>query len=96
MSFELLYPAPPPSVEVPRPAILEEMLVRAQEIGKDFPYVRVDLYEIDKKTVFGELTFYPGAGLERFSPPGWDLKFGSNWTKLTTESLSRSQDPRTV
>ena len=42
-----------------------------------FPYVRVDLYLHTSRIYFGELTFYHGSGLERFSPPDTDLTLGA-------------------
>jgi len=64
---------------LPRPLLLDEMIRLAETIGKDFSYVRVDLYQIGGAVKFGELTFYPGAGHERFNPPEWDYKFGQQW-----------------
>lgn len=40
-----------------------EMLAVAQKLSQDFKYVRVDLYLIKNRIVFGELTFFPQAGL---------------------------------
>jgi hypothetical protein len=77
MPFELLYPAP--AYEVAPPAKLEEMLHYAEQIGKDFAHVRVDLYEIGGGVKFGEATFTHGAGHERFEPKEWDLLFGAQW-----------------
>ena len=48
------------------------MLNYAQQIGTSFSYIRVDLYEIAGKAKFGEVTFYPGAGLEAFKPKEFD------------------------
>ncbi len=44
----------------PKPKSLEKMLRIAEKLSKPFPFVRVDLYEIDNKPVFSELTFTPG------------------------------------
>jgi TupA-like ATPgrasp len=41
--------------------------------------VRVDLYDLGDRVVFGELTNYPTSGRERFSPSQWDTTFGSYW-----------------
>jgi len=43
------------------------MLRYAEQIGEDFSYVRVDLYEIAGQVKFGEVTFYPEAGLGVFN-----------------------------
>lgn len=63
--------------EIPqKPYNLELMLKLAKQLAENFSYVRVDFYEINKKIYFGELTFTPGAGLERISPMEWDYKLG--------------------
>lgn len=41
------------------PKQLKRMIQMAEECSKDFPYVRFDMYEIDGKIVFGEMTFTP-------------------------------------
>ncbi|MGE3623451.1 MAG: ATP-grasp fold amidoligase family protein [Bdellovibrionales bacterium] len=64
---------------VPAPTCLGEMIWFAETIGKEFSYVRVDLYELKGEVKFGELTFYPGSGFDRFDPPEWDKKFGDQW-----------------
>lgn len=63
----------------PRPDFLDEMIAIANRIGKYFSFVRVDLYFYDGKVTFGELTFYPGAGFERFPDKQYDKLFGDNW-----------------
>lgn len=45
--------------EIPKPKCYERMLEIAQILSKDFPYCRVDLYEVDGMVLFGELTFTP-------------------------------------
>lgn len=44
----------------PRPKCLEQMIDIAHRLSKGFPFVRVDLYCIDDKPYFGEMTFAPG------------------------------------
>lgn len=44
---------------VPAPKQLKRMIQMAEECSKEFPYVRFDMYEIDGKIVFGEMTFTP-------------------------------------
>ena len=61
------------------PTRYKDMLTLAEAIGADFPYVRVDLYLANNEIKFGEVTFYPGAGHDRFSSPEWDEKFGLLW-----------------
>ncbi len=47
-----------------KPENLDEMLEYARKLSKPFKFVRVDLYNVNGKTVFGELTFTP-AGFKR-------------------------------
>ena len=52
-----------PINEVPRPKSLNEMIEIARDLSQGIPYVRVDLYEINDKPLFGEMTFTPGFDL---------------------------------
>jgi len=46
-----------------KPDNLEQMLDIAAELSTNFKFVRVDLYNINGKIYFGELTFTPACGL---------------------------------
>ncbi|WP_437295551.1 ATP-grasp fold amidoligase family protein [Sorangium sp. So ce426] len=70
---ELRYPG---GYDVPRPATLPSMLALAEALALGFPFVRVDLYEIDGHVLFGELTFFPGNGFEAFAPASHDRELG--------------------
>lgn len=48
----------------------------AETLSADFPFVRVDLYYVQNKVYFGELTFYPWSGYVQFSPDGFDFTLG--------------------
>ncbi|WP_240309502.1 MULTISPECIES: ATP-grasp fold amidoligase family protein [Sphingomonas] len=63
----------------PRPHSLPAMLRAAELLGEGFSFVRADFYEIGGQPRFGELTFYPGSGLERVEPPRLDLLMGLLW-----------------
>lgn len=58
---------------------LDEMKNIAKKLASDFDYVRVDLYEIEGRIYFGELTFTHGGGLEDIKPLEWDYKLGEYW-----------------
>lgn len=47
----------------PKPSNFDRMLEIAKVLSKDFYLVRVDLYDIDGKIYFGELTFTPANGV---------------------------------
>lgn len=49
--------------EIDRPRLLNEMIEVSRTLSADFPFVRVDLYEVDGKVAFGELTFSPACGV---------------------------------
>ena len=63
----------------PKPHSLALMQKIATALASKFSYVRVDLYEIDKQIIVGELTFTPTGGTDRFSPMQWDKKLGDLW-----------------
>jgi hypothetical protein len=62
--------------ELEKPDNFEEMVKIAEKLSGDFPYVRVDLYNISGKIYFGELTFYPWSGYVKFSPDAFDYELG--------------------
>lgn len=51
---------------LPRPKNLDRMIEIAEILSNPFPCVRVDLYNIDGKIYFGELTFTSYGGLQDF------------------------------
>ncbi len=65
--------------EIPKPENLEEMISIAERLSEDFPYVRVDLYNVDGRVYFGELTFYPWSGYVQYTPDTADFLFGNSF-----------------
>lgn len=61
---------------VPVPSNWKEMVQLAEEMAKDFPFVRVDLYNIDGKIYFSELTFTPAKGTLIFDDDKADYEIG--------------------
>lgn len=43
---------------------LSKMFEIAEKLSKNLKFIRVDLYNINGKTYFGELTFFPSSGLD--------------------------------
>lgn len=64
-----------------RPKNFELMIELCKKLSAGIPFLRVDLYEINGKVYFGELTFFPGSGFTPLEPEEWDYKLGS-WLKL--------------
>lgn len=69
-NHRLLEPFPP------KPDNLEEMLGICRTLSYDIPFVRVDLYNIEGKIYFSEMTFFPASGYNTFEPEEWDRKIG--------------------
>lgn len=53
----------PGNGNVPKPQNLERMIQIARILSEEFDFVRVDLYEVNGKVFFGELTFTPANGI---------------------------------
>lgn len=68
-------------VNIPRPEFLDEMLDISRKLSKGFPHVRVDLYCVENKIIFGELTFFHMSGMSQFRPAEFEIEMG-NWLKL--------------
>lgn len=66
-------PLPPPS--------LARMVAGAEALAAPFDFVRVDLYDLAGGPRFGEMTFYPGSGLDRFDPQWLDQAMGADWLR---------------
>lgn len=65
---------------VPKPEGLEEMKRVAEDLSNDFPCVRVDLYWVNHRIYFGELTFYPWTGYVVFDPREFDMILGEKFS----------------
>lgn len=60
-----------------KPKNLSKMNELAEVLSKDYPFVRVDFYNIEGRVVFGELTFTPGGGVSKFRPIEKDYEIAS-------------------
>lgn len=69
-------PFPHSKTEIKKPLNFEVMKKISKILSKNIPFVRIDLYSIDEKIYFGEITFYPFAGFGEFDPPEWNKKLG--------------------
>jgi len=79
MPFERHYPRS--QKPIPKPKTYSRMIELAEKLSANIPFVRVDFYEVNGIVYFGELTFYPGTGMEEFTPVEWDYTLGS-WITL--------------
>ena len=58
---------------------IKDMIKIAEDLSKEFPHVRVDLYNVDGKVVFGELTFFNAGGYMTFTPDEFDYELGKGF-----------------
>ncbi len=68
-----------PSAPIEKPRNLTEMLDCVRKLSDGFPHVRVDFYSIGDRLVFGEMTFYHGAGYLHFENEAFEKLLGSYW-----------------
>lgn len=62
-----------------KPQNYDEMVRVAKILAKDFPHVRVDMFNINGKIVFGELTFFTASGYMKFEPDEFDFVMGKEF-----------------
>lgn len=65
----------------PRPEHMEELVRYARLLSSDFPFVRVDLYDVNGRVYISELTFIPTGGYMHLTPEGTDVEWGK-WLHL--------------
>ena len=75
----------PVGPDFPKPKNYPAFLATAEKLGEDFDYVRVDLYNIQGRIYFGELTLYSVSGHSTYSPTEFDFELGAYW-KLTPKT----------
>jgi len=63
--------------QIRKPNNYAKMIEVARALSKEFKFVRVDLYNIDGKIYFGEMTFYPGNCNEKIVPISYEKIFGN-------------------
>lgn len=66
--------------QLEKPKNYEKMVEIAEKLSSEFSHVRVDLYNIDGRIYFGEMTFTPSSGYIRFVPEEFDKLLGEQWS----------------
>jgi len=69
------------NIRIPKPKNFKRMIEIAEEISELFEFCRMDLYNIDGKIYFGEITFIPMAAnpWTPFQPIKYEKIIGSYW-----------------
>ena len=73
---------------IEKPAQLDEMLSLAKTLSKGFPQLRTDFYIVGGKIYVGEMTFFHGTGMGRWTPDSFDKTLGS-WLDLSEISKGK-------
>ena len=82
--LDLIQQHPMSGRQLPKPVNFEKMKELASKLSKGIPQVRIDLYNVNGRILFGEMTFYHHGGVVPFHPQRWDYVFGS-WINLPLE-----------
>ncbi len=61
---------------VVKPQNLAEMVLLCEKLAKGLIFSRIDLYIVNNKVYFGEITLFPAAGIGEFTPKEWNYKLG--------------------
>ena len=65
--------------KIEKPKKYDKMVEYAEMLSKKFKHCRVDLYNIDGKIYFGEITFYDGSGYMQYDPDEFDFELGKKF-----------------
>lgn len=63
-------------VKMDKPKLLDLILDISKKLSAGLPFLRVDFFLVNNRIYVGELTCYPGNGMEKFTDEKWDLKMG--------------------
>ena len=64
------------TVNIKKPDNLAEMIDIAEQLSKDLIEVRIDLYNVNGKIYFGEITFFSNAGFDTTITREADIELG--------------------
>lgn len=70
---------PPIDGDLEKPENYDKMIEIAEELSREFSHVRMDFYNVDGKIYFGEYTFTPASGFQKFVPDEYDELIGNLW-----------------
>lgn len=77
--LDLHYRKDCPRPRLDRPANFDAMREMAAQLALCWDFVRVDLFSVNDRPYFSEMTFTPNAGGMHFLPEHWDTTLGNYW-----------------
>ena len=66
----------PENFTLSKPDNMDKMFRIAEQLSRDKPFTRIDLYNCNGKIYFGEITFFPDSGLDKNLLPETDKRWG--------------------
>jgi hypothetical protein len=77
-----------PGPYIERPENMAEMIELSQKLSEGLNFIRVDLYDLGDRILFGELTNFPGGGNQHFDSNEFDAYLGQFFDpELKTENI---------
>lgn len=76
--------------EICKPQNFDKMVSIARLLSNGYPHVRVDLYNIDGKIYFGEMTFFHWGGFALIEPQSFSFELGRLIEKGYTSFITKS------
>lgn len=67
-----------------KPVVLKQIIALAKILSEGFIHLRTDFFIVDSKIYIGEMTFYHGTGMGKWSPESFDEEMGE-WINLKVE-----------
>ncbi len=65
--------------DVKKPENFDGLKRTVEVLAKPFPHARVDLYDVNGKIYFGEITFFDGSGYMTYEPDAFDYELGEKF-----------------
>ena len=66
----------PKDINLAKPDSINQLFDLADSLSKDYPFVRVDFFEVNGHIYFAEYTFYPASGLDPKKTKEFDIMAG--------------------
>ncbi len=83
--YHLINDKKPDNGELNCPKNINKMIEYSKLLSNNFPYVRIDFYEINEKLYFGEFTFTPAANIMAYYNKETQIEYGK---KLLLSNIS--------
>ena len=66
----------PNDIQLEKPKQLKLLLEYSRKLSSEFKHARIDLFVVDDRVYFGEITFTNGAGFDKITPHSFDVEMG--------------------